>query len=353
MTRVYLDHAATTPICDRARRAMADGLDRWANPSSAHAEGRAARAALEDARTRIAAALRLDDGQLILTSGATEAITMAMRGARNRYFLAVEHETLRRAAPAGRAIPVDRDGLVDLAALDEMLQHAGGHPLVAAQAVNSETGVIQPIEDIAAMVRAVGGLLFVDCAQSAGKLPLPHADMIALSAHKLGGPPGIGALWLRDPALIQAVGGQEHGYRPGTENLPAVLGFAAAVEEDRTWFEALGPIRQGLDAAIAAAGGEIVAPGSPRIPTIGSYRMPGVPSAAQLIAFDLAGISVSAGSACSSGSVKPSHVLAAMGWDSVAAREVIRVSFGASTTAAEVARFAAEWIRIVDRRRAA
>ena len=353
MNRAYLDHAATTQMRSRARAAMAEGFERWANPSSAHSEGRAARAALEDARTRIARALRLDDGLLILTSGATEAITMAMRGARNHYFLAVEHETLRRAAPAGRAIPVDHGGLGDLAALDEMLQHAGGHPLVAAQAVNSETGVIQPIDEIAALVRGVGGVLFVDCAQSAGKLPLPHADIVALSAHKLGGPPGIGALWLRDPALIEAVGGQEGGYRPGTENLPAALGFAAAVEEGADWFDAIGPLRRNLDATIADAGGEIVAGSSPRIATIGSYRMPGVPAAAQLIAFDLAGIAVLAGSACSSGSVKPSHVLAAMGWDPVAAREVIRVSFGATTTAAEVDRFAAEWTRIVERRRAA
>ena len=169
----------------------------------------------------------------------------------------------------------------------------------------------------------------------------------------MGGPPGIGGLWLRDPALIEAVGGQEHGYRPGTENLPAALGFAAAVEQSRDWFEAMGLLRRSLDSAIAGAGGEIVAGSSPRIATIGSYRMPGVPAAAQLIAFDLAGIAISAGSACSSGSVKPSHVLAAMGWDPVAAREVIRVSFGASTTVADVERFAAEWVRIVERRRAA
>jgi cysteine desulfurase len=353
MNRVYLDHAATTPMRSRARAAVAEGFERWANPSSAHSEGRAARAALEDARTRIARALRLADGQLILTSGATEAITMAMKGARRRYFLAVEHETLRRAAPAGRAIPVDSGGLVDLAALDDLLQHGGGHPLVAAQAVNSETGVIQPIDRIAELVRGVGGVLFVDCAQSAGKLPLPRADIIALSAHKLGGPPGIGALWLRDPALIEAVGGQEGGYRPGTENLPAALGFAAALEEGCDWFDSMGPLRRSLDAAIADAGGEIVAGSSPRIATIGSYRMPGVPAAAQLIAFDLAGIAVSAGSACSSGSVKPSHVLAAMGWEPVAAREVIRVSFGAMTSQADVDRFAQEWVRIVERRRAA
>src|SRR5258708_1393719 len=188
MNRAYLDHAATTPMRARARAAVAEGFERWANPSSAHSEGRAARAALEDARTRIAQGLRLDDGQLVLTSGATEAITMAMRGARTHFFLAVEHETLRRAAPAARVIPVDRIGLVDLDALDDILQHAGGHPLVAAQAVNSETGVIQPIEDIAALVRGVGGVLFVDCAQSAGKLPRPRADIIALAARKLGGP---------------------------------------------------------------------------------------------------------------------------------------------------------------------
>jgi len=353
MNRVYLDHAATTVMRAGARAAMAEGLERWANPSSAHSEGRAARAALEDARTRIAEGLRLGDGQLILTSGATEAITIAMRGARRAYFLAVEHETLRRAAPAGRAIPVDHGGLVDLEALDDILQHGHGHPLLAAQAVNNETGVIQPIDEIAALVRAYGGVLLVDCAQSAGKLPLPHADIIVLSAHKLGGPPGIGALWLRDPSLIEPVGGQEGGYRPGTENLPAALGFAAAVEEGCGWFEAMGPLRRSLDAAIAEAGGEVVAASSPRIPTIGSYRMPGIPAAAQLIAFDLAGIAISAGSACTSGSIKPSHVLAAMGWDPVAAREVVRVSFGATTTQADIDRFAEEWVRIVERRRAA
>lgn len=337
LTRIYLDHAATTPLLPQAKAAMADALDRWANPSSPHAAGRAARAALEEARERIKAALGWD-GELIFTSGATEALAIALLRAKaaDVRASAVEHDAVRRVVGDAATLPVGADGLVQ--------PLVDGGALFAIQHVNNETGVIQDAARIAHRVAELGGLWLADCAQSAGKLPLPEgADFIAISAHKLGGPPGIGALLVRDLATLAAQGGQEKGYRPGTENLPAVIGFAAALEARRDWMGRAAELRDHLDKALAAAGGVVVAAGSPRLPSIGSYRMPGVPAASQLIRFDLAGIAVSAGSACSSGSVRPSHVLAAMGWPEAEAREVVRVSFGPSTTRAEIYEFIRVW----------
>jgi cysteine desulfurase len=336
LLRTYLDHAATTPMTPAARDAVVDGMACWANPSSPHAEGRAARAALEDARARIAAAYGWT-GEVLLTSGASEALAIALgRGqAGRRVISAVEHDAVFRAAPAPEVLRVGGDGLIDPAA---MAVRSGD--LVCVQWANSETGVRQPLDAIADAVHEAGGLLLVDAAQMPAGRPLPPADFVAVSAHKRGGPPGIGALFVRDLAALTPTGGQERGYRAGTENLPAALGFAAALEEPEPDHSTL---RARLDDAIARSGGEIVAGGSPRHPAIGSYRLPGVPAAAQLIRLDLGGFAVSAGSACSSGSMKPSHVLAAMGWPEAAGREVIRVSFGRTTTDAEVEAFIAAW----------
>jgi cysteine desulfurase len=326
---------------------MAEGLERWANPSSPHAEGRAARAALEEARARIARSLDFD-GTVIFTSGASEAIDIALRRARarGRLISAVEHDAVRRAADEAGILPVSADGLVDLPSSSI----AG--MLVAIQAVNNETGVIQPLGALGAAIRAAGGLLLADCAQSAGKMPLPDADFIAVSAHKLGGPPGIGALLVRDLATLAPSGGQEQGYRGGTENLPAALGFAAALDAGTDWIDRARALRARLDAAIREGGGFVVADGAGRLPTIASYHMPGVAAVTQLIRFDMAGFAVSAGSACSSGSLKPSHVLAAMGWEETAAREVIRISFGPDTSAADVDRAVAQWRAIASALRA-
>lgn len=350
--RIYLDHASTTPILPEAQAAMADAFRIWANPSSPHAEGRAVRAMLEDARRRIAAAFGWD-GTLVFASGATEAIEIVMRRARAgpRLASAIEHPAVLRCEP-DLQLAVDRDGKLDLDSLDAALQ-GRERPLVALMAVNNETGVAQPIEEARERVKAAGGLLLVDCAQSAGKLPLPEADFIVLAAHKLGGPPGIGALLVRDPATLEAVGGQEGGHRPGTPAVPSIMGFAAAAEADHRWYEEAVRLRARLDAGIAAAGGEVVAGGSPRIATIAAYRMPGVPGAAQMMQLDLAGIAVSAGSACSSGSLKTSHVLTAMGWSEEAAREVIRVSFGPATSEAEIDALLGEWRAMAGKRRAA
>jgi cysteine desulfurase len=206
---------------------------------------------------------------------------------------------------------------------------------------------------VAALVKAAGGLLLVDCAQSAGKLPLPHADFLIVAAHKFGGPPGIGALLVRDTAALSAVGGQEGGFRPGTAAVPSIMGFAAAAEADHGWYRDAVRLRALLDEAIVQAGGEIVAGAAQRIATISAYRMPGVAGASQMMQLDLAGIAVSAGSACSSGSLKTSHVLTAMGWSEAAAREVIRVSFGPQTTDADIEALVAAWTSIAGKRRAA
>jgi cysteine desulfurase len=332
---VYLDHAATTPLLPAAAEAMAHGFAIWANPSSPHRTGRAARAALEDARARIAAALGWT-GEVILTSGASEALALAIACAHRPLVAvsAVEHEAVLRHAGDAARLAVDHAGLVQ--AGDTL--PAG---LVAIQHVNNETGVIQPIAAIARAVREGGGVLLADCAQSAGKRALPDADLIAVSAHKFGGPVGIGALLVRDWALLRPTGGQERGYRGGTENLPGALAMAAALEAGHDWIDHAGALRVRLEAAIVAAGGTVIAADSPRIATIGAYRMPGLSANAQLIRLDAQGIAVSAGSACSSGSLRTSHVLTAMGV--AGADEVIRVSIGRETDAAHIDRFVAAW----------
>ena len=236
--RIYLDHASTTPILPQAAAAIAEACAVWANPSSAHAEGRAVRAAMEEARTRIGRALGWT-GAIIFTSGATEAIEIVLRRAKAgpRIVSSIEHPAVLRVAAGARQIAVSADGRLNLDDLDSALAEAE-RPLVAVQAVNNETGVIHPIADIARRVRTAGGLLLVDCAQSAGKLPLPDADFVVVAAHKLGGPPGIGALLAKDSATLEAVGGQEGGYRPGTAAVPMIMGFAAAVEADHGWYDA-------------------------------------------------------------------------------------------------------------------
>ncbi len=353
--RLYLDHAATTPIIPAAREAMSEAMARWANPSSPHAEGRAAKAALEDARSRIAAALGWV-GEVIFTSGASEALSLGIWRAQTDtvWISTVEHDAARRVGPAGYDLDVDRSGRVDIAKMAEKMEKdAAVTPLAVVQSVNNETGMVQPLAEIGVSVHEAHGILLADCSQSAGKMPLPDADLIAVSAHKLGGPPGIGALLVRDLAHLSPTGGQEKGYRGGTENLPAVFGFAAAIEAGFGWMERAADLRAMLDQAITEAGGNVVASQSPRIATIACYHMPGVSSSSQLIGFDMAGIAVSAGSACSSGTLKTSHVLRAMGWDDQAASEVVRVSFGPTTSEADVNRFIASWHSIRDRAQAA
>ena len=334
MPAIYLDHAATTPLLPAAREAMLEGFALWANPSSPHKAGRAARAALEDARARVKAVLGWT-GEVIFTSGASEALAVAITRCQAPLVAVspIEHEAVLRWAGDAARLPVDAAGQVRAA--------SALNGLVAVQHVNNETGVIQPLDEIAAVIHASGGLLLADCAQSAGKQALPSADLVAVSAHKFGGPIGIGALLVRDWALLRPTGGQERGYRGGTENLPGAMAMAAALEAGNDWLEQAAPLRQRLDEGILAAGGEVVAADAPRLATISGYRMPGRSANAQLIRFDGLGMAVSAGSACSSGSLKASPVLTAMGYPH--AGEVIRVSIGRETTQAEIDAFLAAW----------
>ena len=343
--RIYLDHAATTPLLPEAAQAMRDAAAIWANPSSPHAEGRAAKAALERARGVVASAYGWSC-DVLFTGGASEslAIALARSGVDFRLASAVEHDAVLRAHYDIVLLPVTHDGLVDEAALAVALERPG-RGVVAVQWANSETGVRQPIARLAGLIHDRGHLMLVDAAQmpaDADDETARHADFVALSAHKRGGPAGVGALLVRDLATLDPTGGQERGYRPGTENLPGISGYAAAlaVPEDSGRYTVL---RARLDDAIERAGGSVVRTAAGRHPAIGLYRMPGVAATTQLIRFDMGGIAVSAGSACASGSMKPSHVLTAMGWDAATAQQVVRVSFGRGTTEDEVDAFAAEW----------
>jgi cysteine desulfurase len=346
---IYLDHAATTPVLPEAREAMGQALESWANPSSPHADGRAARALLEEARSTIAEALSWGH-DIIFTSGASEAVEIAAARARipGRAHGATEHAIVPHAmGPSSRIIPVGPDGLIDEAALDRVL--ADGPALVAIQQVNNETGIIQPLDRLAAKIREAGSLLLADCAQSAGKLSLPEADFIAACAHKLGGPPGVGVLLVRDLGTIEPVGGQEKGYRRGTQDAPGASAFAAALAARPYALERLAELRARVEAGVKEAGGVVIGEGSPGLPTIGAVSMPGASNASLLVQFDLAGIAISAGSACSSGAMKESSVLAAMGVAPDVASGFLRVSFGPHTSEADVDRFLAEWRRIRDR----
>lgn len=361
--RIYLDHAATTPLRPEAKAAMEHGFAIWANPSSPHAEGRAARAALEDARARVKATLGWD-GEVIFTSGASEAAQLAFENAVvvDEVASAVEHDAIHgfgRNRGIG-LVPVGEDGAIDLPSLDLAIPPAAmagdlvdDRSLAAIQHVNSETGNRQDIGMVAEVVHGQGGLLLVDCSQSAGKFEIPAlADMAIVSAHKFGGPIGIGALLVQDYAMLRPAGGQERGYRRGTENLPAALGMAAALEACAQPYadpEALAPLDD-FAAEVRGLGGCWLADQlSDPTPYIRSLAMPGIHGSVQLMRFDMAGIAVSQGSACSSGTMKRSHVMEAMGLATELADRMIRVSFGWTTTRADVERFCEVWLAMARR----
>lgn len=342
--RLYLDHAATTPVLPEASAAAAAALQSWANPSSPHAEGRNARSALEAARRTVAD--RLGWRHDVIFAGASEAIAIVASRAKvgRRIVGPTEHEAVTAAmGEDAELLAVDGNGLIRLSDLEDKL--AAEPALVAIQQVNNETGVIQQLDRIYELVQASSSLLLADCAQGAGKIPLPDADFIAISSHKFGGPPGIGGLLVKDLATLQPSGGQERGYRRGTENLPGAAGMAAALQSG-AFADAKTRVKQlraKLEADLLADGAIVIAEGAERSPFIGAYAMPGLSSASQLVQFDLAGIAVSAGSACSSGSMKPSRVLEAMGVSPEIAACVIRVSFGPATREGDVERFVREW----------
>jgi cysteine desulfurase len=367
---VYLDHAATTPVRPEVRDAMLPylGDTAFGNPSSAHRFGRVARAGLEQAKREVAAAVGCEPNQVIFTSGGTEADNLAIVGSalaardHGRPMLAVvsavEHKAILAAAHAvahlgGREciLPVSPDGLLDLAALDEVL--AERPAVVSVMWVNNETGVVQPVAEIAGRCRAAGVCFHSDAVQAFGKVSLSAAQLpctlLTLSGHKIGAPKGIGALIVRDRKAVEAIihgGGQQYGIRPGTENVAGAvaLGCAArlAAAEQAVEAERLEQLRDDLAARLRAAVPEATIAGgnAPRAPHILNLLVPGVDGEAMLMHFDMQGVAASGGSACSTGAVEPSHVLVAMGIARELALGAVRFSLGHATTADDVARAA-------------
>ena len=380
--RVYLDHNATSPLRPEARAAMLDALDHAANPSSVHREGRAAHALIETARDQVALLAGAQSRDVIFTSGGTEASILALTpalevGGDRRPFTqclmsAVEHvcvlEGARFERNAVERIPVLPNGLVDQDWLSERLaaiSAAGGRALVAVQAANNETGILQPIAAIAAIVHAHGGILHCDAVQVAGKMPIDQvtagADMLALSAHKIGGPQGVGALVLRSGGIVIGDrmlrgGGQERGARSGTENVAGIAGFGAAASavlkdlEDEA--RRLGALRDAFENAIRDLAPDAVIFGADvaRLPNTVAFSVPGLTAETALMNFDLAGIALSSGSACSSGKVKGSHVLEAMGIAADMAKGVLRLSAGWTSSEADVIRFREVFERTLSKR---
>jgi len=364
--RFYFDANATEPLRPEARAATLAALDALGNPSSIHGEGRAARRLLEDAREAIAARFGGAPRNLVFTAGGTEADALAIHGLAGGGRVlrgATEHPAVIAAAgPQAGIIPVDPQGVVRLEALEAML--AEGAALVSVMLANNETGTVQPVAEISRLCRAAGVAFHVDAVQGAGRLPTSLAEMgadaISLSGHKLGGPPGAGALLLtRDAAdrlmPLMLGGGQERGRRGGTHALPAIAGFAAAARaataEDAA---SLAPLRDAIERAAVACGAVVIAGGAARLPNTTCLMLPGCRAESQVIALDLAGLAVSAGSACSSGKVARSHVLEAMSLGA-GAGEAIRVSLPWNATGEHVSVFAEAYRSMAERmgRRAA
>ena len=359
--RVYLDWNATTPLRPEAKAAMVAAWELSGNPSSVHAEGRHARRLVEDARAAVAVAVGALPRNVIFTSGGTEAnasaLTPGLRGpagspVQRLLISAVEHASVmaggRFAANAISKIAVTPSGLVDLGDLRTRLA-SGPAALVSIMAANNETGALQPIREAARIVHEAGGLLHVDAIQALGKLPLDikalGADVTTLSAHKIGGPKGVGALVLSEGLLgvepLLRGGGQERGHRAGTENVAGIAGFGAAakaavgaLEADRPRLEGL---RDRLEAGLRQTPGAIIfSRDVPRLPNTTLFTVPGLRAVTAVIGFDLAGVAVSSGSACSSGKVQPSHVLEAMGFGPKLAEGAVRLSLGWSTTETDI-----------------
>jgi len=373
---IYADYNATAPMRPEARDAVLAVMDLGAaNPSSVHQSGRAARAVVEKAREQVGGAIGSRAADILFTSGGTEALALAIQGAvvalDGKAVLivsAIEHEAAGKAA-AHAGVPVETacvgaDGRVDLADLAARLARwdlpARGTPILVLMLANNETGIVQPVAEAAALVREAGGLTVCDAVQGFGKVQanaaLLGADYIALSGHKIGGPQGVGALWHRAGAPLRALqhgGGQERGLRSGTENVAGIAGYGAAAEaavRDLPKYAALAKHRDAMEARLKADGGvTVIGEGSPRLAGTSNFARPGFRAETQVMAMDLAGICLSAGSACSSGKVGRSLVLLAMGADDALAESAIRTSFGWNTRPEDFERVADAWLEAARR----
>jgi cysteine desulfurase len=359
--RVYLDWNATTPLRPEARAAMAAGWDIQGNPSSVHAEGRQARRLVEDARASVAAAIGASPRNVVFTSGGTEANSLALTPGLRRgsappverlVISAIEHASVlpggRFPAEAIATAGVTRSGVLDLDRLRAALSD-GPAVLVSVMLANNETGALQPVAEVAEIVHAAGSLLHVDAIQALGKIPFDintmNADLVTLSAHKIGGPKGVGAVVLAEGLIglepLLRGGGQEQGRRAGTENVAGIAGFGAAVraamgalEQDAARVESL---RNRLESGLRQTSGAIIfSDDVQRLPNTTLFTVPGLRAETAVIGFDLAGIAVSSGSACSSGKVQPSHVLEAMGFAGEIAQGAVRLSLGWATSPQDI-----------------
>jgi len=373
-TLTYLDWNATAPLLPEAQAAIVQSLDVHGNPSSVHAEGRRARAIVETAREQVAALVGAQPSEVVFTSGATEACNTVLTAPWATIVAAgVEHDAVLRpietASGEHVALRVDAQGCVDPADVAAKIHiavvaHGAERVLVALQLANNETGVLQPVAEVAAIAREAGASLFSDAAQAAGRIPVDFAalgaDFMALSAHKVGGPKGIGALIVRDgrdlPAFIRG-GGQERRRRGGTENIPGIAGFGAAAEAARSAAEdraRIATLQERLEAGLLdlTPNAHIIGVGAERLPNTTCIGLPGQTAETLVIRFDLAGIAISAGAACSAGKIGVSHVLLAMGCAEATARSAVRISIGPTTTDREIDHCLAAWREITAHPRA-
>ncbi len=359
---IYLDHNATTPVRPEAIEAVVDALSVCGNASSVHRFGRLAKRVLEDSRERVAALVGVKSSQVIFTSGGTEANNLALSGADYGTIFAssIEHVSVLGACDEIEGVPVTTDGIVDVALLKDQLANHDGSALISVMYANNETGVIQPVERISELAHTNDMLVHCDAIQGAGKVHLDFAelgvDILSLSSHKIGGPQGVGALIIREGLTLKPLvrgGGQELRHRAGTENLPGIAGFGAAAELVKSNvddFQQLAILRDQLETKIGQlAAINVFGQGMNRLANTSCLTMPGVNSETQVMGFDIAGIAVSAGSACSSGKVEPSHVLKAMGIDDDVAGCAVRVSFGLNNDERDVGRFVDAWAKIYSR----
>jgi cysteine desulfurase len=372
--RIYLDWNATAPLRPQARAAALTALDSSGNPSSVHAEGRAARRLIEEAREKVAALVAVEPRNVVFTSGGTEANMLALTPASgpdgkapDRLLIsALEHPSVlaggRFAAAAVQRVPATGDGRIDLAALaDALAALEGRRALVSLMLANNETGVVQPVSEAARLTHEAGGVLHVDAVQAAGRIPCDinaiGADLLTLSGHKIGAPKGVGAVVRRDaevpfPAPLIKGGGQERGARAGTENVAGIAAFGAAATAALMDLSAeagnMRALRDRLEAGLRSVSPDLVVfgAGAERLPNTTLFALNGMKAETAVIAFDLEGVAVSSGAACSSGKVQPSHVLAAMGVPPELARAAVRVSLGPTTTQSEIDRTIQAWIRI-------
>lgn len=364
MNFIYLDYNATAPVRPEVVERMAALLPLANNPSSVHKAGREARRVLEVSRKTVCELLNCWPQELIWTASASEANNAVIQTFTGRpvWVSAIEHSSVLAAAPAAGRIPVTADGLVDVDWIAAKLE-AGERPaLISVMLANNETGVIQPVQEIAALAREHGVLVHCDAVQGVGKIPVDFTalgvDYLTISAHKCGGAVGAAALVVKNGAPFAPFikgGGQEYNRRAGTENIPAIAGFALAMElaQDvghmQTLRAALDRMEAVITSSVVGGGGLIFGGNAPRLPNTSCIAMPGVGQEVQLMHFDLAGLMVSAGSACSSGRIEPSHVLLAMDVPEMLAKSAIRISAGWGTKPCDIEAFTEEWLALAHR----